>query len=141
MVAASPATERFRPIWRAVATSVVPEAAQLGATEWAEVEAIVTGALAARPARTQRQVALFLTLLDWLPLVRYGRRLRALDGARRARVLSLLQRAPSLLIRRGFWGVRTLVLLAYYGRPAAAAAIGYRADPRGWDARERADGA
>src|SRR5207245_7680605 len=110
LVAASPATERFRPIWRAVATSVVPEAAQLGATEWAEVEAIVTGALAARPARTQRQVALFLTLLDWLPLVRYGRRLRALDGARRARVLSLLQRAPSLLIRRGSWGVRTLVL-------------------------------
>src|SRR5947209_2672854 len=141
MVAASPATERFRPIWRAVATSVVPEAAQLGATEAAEVEAIVTGALAARPARTQRHVALFLTLLDWLPLVRYGRRLRALDGARRARVLSLLQRAPSLLIRRGFWGVRTLVLLGYYGRPAAAAAIGYRADPRGWDARERADGA
>jgi hypothetical protein len=141
MVAASPATDRFRPIWRAVAASVVPEATQLGAAQWAEVEAIVTRALAARPARTQRQVALFLTLLDWLPLVRYGRRLRALDAARRARVLSLLERAPSLLIRRGFWGVRTLVLLGYYGRPAAAATIGYRADPRGWDARERADGA
>src|SRR5207245_33002 len=92
----------------------------------------------AGPARARAPA---LAILDWLPLVRYGRRLRALDGARRARVLSLLQRAPSLLIRRGFWGVRTLVLLAYYGRPAAAAAIGYRADPRGWDARERADGA
>src|SRR6266571_1461118 len=109
MVAASPALDRSRPIWRAVATSVVPEASQLGAAEWAAFEAIVARALAARPARTRRQVALFLTLLDWLPLLRYGRRL--------------------------FWGIRTLVLMGYYGRPAAAAAIGYRADPRGWEAR------
>src|SRR5256712_10145374 len=135
MVAASPALDRSRPIWRAVATSVVPEASQLGAAEWAACEAIVARALAARPARTRRQGALFLTLLDWLPLLRYGRRLRTLDVARRTRFLSLLQRAPSLLIRRGFWGIRTLVLMGYYGRPAGAAAIGYRADPRGWEAR------
>ena len=135
MVAAPPALDRFRPIWRAVATSVVPEASQLGAAEWTEFEAIVGRALAARPARTQRQVALFLSLLDWMPLLRYGRRLRTLDPARRARFLSSLQHAPSLLIRRGFWGVRTLVLMGYYGRPAAAAAIGYRPDPRGWEAR------
>src|SRR5207247_4100939 len=103
MVAASRALDRSRPIWRAVATSVGPEASQRGAAEWAAFEAIVARALAARPARTRRQVALFLTLLDWLPLLRYGRRLRTLDVARRTCFLSLLQRAPSLLIRRGFW--------------------------------------
>jgi hypothetical protein len=135
MVAAPRALDRARPIWRAVATSVVPEAAQLDAAEWAGLEAIVARALAARPARTQRQVALFLTLLDWLPVLRYGRRLRALDARRRERFLSFLQHAPSLLVRHGFWGVRTLVLLGYYGRPGAEAGSGYQAEPRGWEAR------
>src|SRR5439155_23487403 len=77
----------------------------------------------------------FLELLEWLPLFRYGRRLSRLDPARRARFLDLVQRAPVLLLRRGCWGVRTLVLMGYYGRPGAAADIGYRADARGWEAR------
>ncbi len=135
MAAASPVLERVRPVFRAIATTVVPEAARLGAAEWADVEAIVTRALAARPARLQRQVALFLRLLDWLPLLRYGRRFTELDAGRRTRFLAFLQDNTPLLLRRGFWGVRTLALMGYYGRPAAAAAIGYRADPRGWEAR------
>jgi len=58
-----------------------------------------------------------------------------LDPARRARFLDSLQTSRLLLARRGIWGLRTLVLMGYYGRPRAAAAIGYRADPRGWEAR------
>jgi len=139
MTPSSPAaphlSERARGVLRAVATCVVPEAGRLDATQWGELEAIVARAVAARPRAVQRQLALFLTLLEWLPLLRYGRRLSRLDAAPRARVLDLLQRAPMLLLRRGFWGVRTLILMGYYGRPAAAAAIGYRADARGWEAR------
>jgi len=122
-------------VFRAVATCVVPEAGGLDAAQWDEMAAIVARAVAARPRALQRQLALFFTLLEWLPLLRYGRRLSRLDAGRRARVLDRLQRAPVLLLRRGFWGVRTLILMGYYGRPAAAAAIGYRADPRGWEAR------
>ena len=122
-------------VFRAVATCVVPEAGGLDAAQWDEMEAIVARAVAARPRALQRQLALFFTLLEWLPLLRYGRRLSRLDAGRRARVLDRLQRAPVLLLRRGFWGVRTLILMGYYGRPAAAAAIGYRADARGWEAR------
>jgi len=122
-------------LFRAVATCVVPEAGRLDAAQWDEMAAIVARAIAARPRALQRQLALFFTLLEWLPLLRYGRRLSRLDAERRARVLDRLQRAPVLLLRRGFWGVRTLILLGYYGRPAAAAAIGYRADARGWEAR------
>jgi|SRR5919198_3154363 hypothetical protein len=135
MAAASSLLERLRPVWRAVATSVVPEAAHLTATEWAEADAIVTRAIAARPSREQRQLALFLRLLEWLPLLRYGRRLPALDAGRRERFLRFVQRGAPLLVRRGFWGVRTLAFMGYYGRPAAAAAIGYRADPHGWEGR------
>ncbi len=122
-------------VFRAVATCVVPEAGGLDAAQWDEMAAIVARAVAARPRALQRQLALFFTLLEWLPLLRYGRRLSRLDAGRRARVLDRLQRAPVLLLRRGFWGVRTLILMGYYGRPAAAAAIGYRADARGWEAR------
>ena len=123
------------PVFRAFATCVVPEAGGLDTAQWDEMEAIVARAVAARSRAVQRQLALFLTLLEWFPLLRYGRRLSRLDPARRARFLDRLQRAPMLLVRRGFWGVRTLILMGYYGRPAAAADIGYRADARGWEAK------
>jgi hypothetical protein len=113
----------------------VPEAAGLESAEWDDLEGIVARAIAARPRAVQRQLVLFLTLLEWLPLLRYARRLSRLDAARRANFLDRLQRAPLLLLRRGFWGVRTLILMGYYGRPAVATDIGYRADARGWEAR------
>jgi hypothetical protein len=78
---------------------------------------------------------LLLQLLEWLPVLRYRRRLSSLDLARRTRVLERMQAAPVLLLRRGVWGVRTLALMGYYGRAAGAAAIGYRADGRGWESR------
>ena len=123
------------PAFRAVATCVVPEAARLEAAQWDELEAIVARAIAARSRSVQRQLTLFLILLEWLPLLRYARRLSRLDTTRRANFLDRLQRAPLLLLRRGLWGVRTLILMGYYGRPAAAREIGYRADARGWEAR------
>jgi len=134
MTALRPLSGR-REAFRAVAESVVPEAARLDPAEWNDVERIVARAIAARPARLQRQLALLLRFLEWIPLFRYGRRFSRLDPARRARFLDSLQTSRLLLARRGIWGLRTLVLMGYYGRPRAAAAIGYRADPRGWEAR------
>jgi len=87
------------------------------AAQWDELEAIVARAIAARSRTVQRQLTLFLILLEWLPLLRYARRLSRLDPARRANFLDRLQRAPLLLLRRGFWGVRTLILMGYYGAP------------------------
>jgi hypothetical protein len=34
--------------------------------------------------------------------------------------------APLAPLRHGFWGVKTLIFMGYYGRPEAAAEIGYR---------------
>lgn len=124
-----------RPAFRAIATTVVPEAASLDADGWMELERIVEQALASRPPRLQRQLVILIRAIEWLPLLRYGRRFTQLEGERRARVLVALQESPLLLLRRGFWGLRTLALMGYYARPAAAASIGYRADPRGWEAR------
>jgi hypothetical protein len=122
-------------VFRAVAATVVPEAERLGPEEWRELEAIVEGALADRPRALRRRLGLLLHLVEHLPLLRYGARFTRLGAAPRARVLAALQDAPLVLLRRGFWGLRTLVLMGYYGRPAAAREIGYRADRRGWEAR------
>jgi hypothetical protein len=123
-------------VFRAVATTVVPEAARLEAAGWEELEGIVERFLAARPPALRRQLRLFLRALQWLPVLRFGRPFTGLDDRRRRRFLAEMQDAPLLLARRGFWGLRTLVYLGYYGRPAAGGEIGYRADPRGWEARQ-----
>jgi hypothetical protein len=125
----------IRPVLRAIGATVVPEADRLDEAEWTALERIVADALAARPAGLRRQLLLFVRLVEWLPLLRYGRRFTQLDAARRTHFLENLQDAPLLLLRRGCWGLRTLLLMGYYGRPEAARAIGYAADPRGWEAR------
>ena len=125
----------IRPVLRAIGVTVVPEAAQLDEQQWVALEEIVRGALTSRPRALQRQIILLVRAIQWLAVLRYGRRFTALDAARRERLLEQLQNAPVLLVRRGIWGLRTLLLMGYYGRAAGGRAIGYRADPRGWKAR------
>lgn len=124
-----------RGAFRAIAATVVPEADRLDERAWTELETIVTNAMATRPAKLQRQLLLFIRIVDWLPLPWFGRRFSQLDSSRRTRVLRRLQDAPLLLFRRGCWGLRTLILMGFYGRAEAQREIGYRADPRGWAAR------
>ncbi len=121
-------------MFRAVVTTVVPEAEDLDSAQWREVEALVDQALRERPPSMVRQLRLFLRVIHWLPALRYGRRFTALDPNRRARILSKLQRNRLKAVRVGFWGLRTLALMGYYGRLQAADAIGYAPHPRGWEA-------
>lgn len=87
----------IRSVLRAAATTVVPEASQLGESEWAALEGIVLEALTRRPPALQRQFLLFLRLVEWLPVLRYGRRFTALDPEQQRRFLEALQDAPLLL--------------------------------------------
>jgi hypothetical protein len=68
-------------------------------------------------------------------LVRHGRRLTALNAQQRKLFLESIERSRLLLVRRGFWGVRTLIFMGYYTRDDVAASIGYRANKNGWSAR------
>jgi hypothetical protein len=130
-----PALAAFRPLVRAIADTIVPEAAAMDEKAWSEFDALMDAALGDRPPALQRRLQLFLRAIDWLPVFRLGRRFVSLQPAQRARFLASLENHPVQLIRSGFWGLRTLVLLGYYGRPEAVAAIGYAASPRGWEAR------
>ena len=122
-------------MFRALTETIVPETAALGADGWVALDRIVAQAVTARPRRMRRQLALFMHAIEWLPLLRYGRPFSKLTPHRRHRFLKSLQDSPLLLIRRGFWGLRTLILMGYYTQASSIAAIGYRADPRGWSIR------
>ncbi len=124
--------EPVRPAFRELARAIVPEASALDAAGWQELESIVEEALAARPPSMRRQLVLFIRVLMALPVFRWGRGFRQLDDARRARFLASVQNSPVFLLRRGFWGLRTMVYMGYYGRPAGYRAVGYDARLRGW---------
>jgi hypothetical protein len=114
---------------------MVPDAAALDETGWRDVDAAIADALAKRPPRMRRQIGVLIRVLDALPVLRWGRRFHALGAARRARFLDAMQYSPIPLLRRGVWGLRTLVYLAYYARPDVQTTLGYRAAAGGWAAR------
>jgi hypothetical protein len=130
-----PALSAFRPLVRAIACTIVPEAVSQDEKAWADFDRLTDAVLGDRSPALQRRLQFFLRAIDWLPVFRFGRRFALLQPAQRARFLSGLENHPVQLIRSGFWGLRTLVLLGYYGRADAVAAIGYAASPRGWEAR------
>lgn len=120
---------------RAAAIAFVPEAACLSPGEWAEFERVIDQALADRPPSVRRQIALFLRVLDVIAFLRTRTTLDGLAAERRADLLGVLERSRVKLLRRGVWGLRTVVFMGYYARPGVATEIGYRAHPGGWDAR------
>jgi hypothetical protein len=114
---------------------MVPDAATLDETAWRAMDASIAQALSKRPPSVRRQLALFVRILDALPLLRWGRRFHTLGAARRVRFLDAMQYSPIPLLRRGLWGLRTLVFLGYYARPDVQTTLGYRATSRGWAVR------
>lgn len=127
-------TARTRPAIRALALAIVPETAGLDERGWESFERHFEAGVPDRPA-VVRQIRAFLSLLGFLARLRFGQALPALGPAETARLLDGLAVSRILLLRRGVWGVRTLVFLGYYGDESRAAALGYRASPAGWSAR------
>jgi hypothetical protein len=116
------------PQWRFVlglATRIVPEVTGLDGAAEARFRAIIDEALAARPPQVRRQLGLFLTLLRWLPALRYGAPFERLDAARQEAVLAWFHDCPAGRLRQGFWGLKTLVFMGYYGRAEAGEGLGY----------------
>ncbi len=109
-----------------VGERIAPGLRGLDAAGRRRVAAIVERAVAARPPRVRRQLSAFLHLLRWLPAARYGRPFDRLRGAQQDAVLRWFHDSPLAPFRHGFWGVKTLIFMGYYGRPEAAAEIGYR---------------
>ncbi|MBM3266753.1 MAG: hypothetical protein FJZ01_03805 [Candidatus Sericytochromatia bacterium] len=95
--------------------------------------AIFHEAIGKRPPALRRQVGVFLNLLRWLPALRHGKPFERLSEDQHVAVLTWFQSAPVALFRKGFWGVKALVYMGYYGRPELGPEIGYRPSPGGND--------
>ena len=113
----------------------MPEIAFATAAEWSALEAAVEHAVALRPPAQRRQLVLLVRAIDWIARLRYGRGLVRLPPAQRYQLLAGLSIAPVGLLRRGIWGLRTLIMLGWYTQPEVAAGLGYRASAEGWSAK------
>ncbi|UCF68680.1 MAG: hypothetical protein JSV80_05175 [Acidobacteriota bacterium] len=123
MIPLSPRRARFLV---SLAPTIAPDVATLDTAGRARFESIVTRALDERPAQVRRQLGLLLDLVRFAPLLRYGRPFARLDAHRQAAWLRWLEGAPIVRLRAGFWGLKTLVYMGYYGQPHVWGSLGYR---------------
>lgn len=124
---------RQRRFLTALGHALVPETRGLPAERQAKFFEIIDTLLATRPERTVRLLAIFLVVLRWFPLLRFGGRLDRLQGERQKTALRWFQDSPWVTVRTGFWGVKTLVYMGYYAQPEVAAGLGYTPSRSGND--------
>lgn len=96
-----------------------------------ECLAIMRTAVAERPPVLQFQLRLFLWFLRWCPLLAFGGRLERLNESEQEAFLTGLENAPVALVRKGFWGLKALIYMGYYGRAGAGERLGYQRDLQG----------
>lgn len=116
-----------------VAAIVVPEYSSLDVDGRVRFLEIIDDALGERPESLRRQLALFLKVLNVAPYFRWGRPLGRLETADAERALHWFQDAPVSKLRQGFWGLKTLVFMGYYGRREVWPEVGYAPEFGGSD--------
>jgi len=121
---------------RAIGGVILPDPEALDEDGWLAAEAIMEEALAGKPDEIKGQIRLFLRLVNLLPILTTGRTLTTLPPEKRSAFLTRLQRSSLMPIRRGVWGVRTLIFMGYYNQDEVREKIGYAAGPGGWEARK-----
>lgn len=117
-----PEQERFL---FALACRITPECASLDEAGRREFFALVDRALASRPAKMQGQFKLFLKVLRLSTLPTHLRPLDRLAGPAQDRVLRRFESSGIGLLRMGFWGLKAMVFMGYYGRSGVGPSLGY----------------
>ena len=118
-------TDRQAAFFVVVAESITPEVAALDAEDRCRMLGIVDAALQDRDPETRRQFGAFLRVVRWAPVARFGRPFDRLAPTRRNATLQWVQDCPVGLLRKGFWSLKALVFMGYYGRPECWTEIGY----------------
>jgi hypothetical protein len=118
-------TDGQRAFLFSLAHAVVPETKSFTPERRERFFEIIETTLATRPKKMVRLLGVFLRVMRWLPLVRFGGRLDALEGETQKNALRWFEDHSSGLIRSGFWGVKTLLFMGYYAQPEIAATLDY----------------
>ena len=111
-----------------LAARIVPETTDLDPAGLSRFFGIIDGALQDRPPSVRRQFAIFLGVLRWAPLVRYGSPFEKLRADVQDVVLRWFEDCPVSLPRKGFWGLKAMVFMGYYGQPETNELVGYAPD-------------
>ena len=114
-----------------LARRIVPESEGLDDAGRTRFLAIVGEAIGSRTPKMRKQIGMFLKLMRWLPAMRYGMPFDKLPPGRQDAVLHWFQDHPRALIRKGFWGMKAMVFMGYYGRPEIHESLGYRPSTSG----------
>lgn len=72
-----------------------------------------------------RKIRIFLFLVQALALCSYGRKFQKLDRVRQTHLLGRFRNSPIAVIRKGFWGLSTLIKLSVYAHPRTQRQIEY----------------
>ena len=110
---------------RVLASRIVPETDSLDASGLGRFFGIIDEALGEREPAVRRQFAVFLGVLRWAPLIRFGGPFEGLPAARQDAVLRWFESCPVDLLRKGTWGLKTMVFMGYYAQPETNALVGY----------------
>lgn len=104
-----------------------------------DIATFVDGWMGRMPAGLRRDLGRFLVYLEHVAPIGIGlfERFTRLDPPEQDRVLASLERSSSDLLRAGFDGLRSLVLMGYYRAPQTWRLIGYDGplvgrSPSGW---------
>ncbi len=109
--------------WRTFLCALAPKAAGMDASGWQAFFGILETAIAERPLLLRAGVRAYIVLLRLAAFPLGG--FCSMPPGRRARLLTFFQDFPLALIRAGFWGLRALALMGYYGQPSVAKRLGW----------------
>ena len=113
---------------QALASRIVPETTELDGSGLGRFFGIIDKALLDRPPEVRQQFATFLGLVRWAPVFRYGSPLEKLRCEKQDSVLRWFEDCPVGLLRKGFWGLKAMVFMGYYGQPETNELVGYAPD-------------
>lgn len=108
-----------------VAKRLVPDIGQLPRERQLDVIRVVDGALSEREPALQVQFGAFLKILNLAPFPRHFKTLKGLPPAIQDKWLRKFENSSIQKFRTGFWGLRTLIFMGYYGDPARAKEFNY----------------
>lgn len=110
---------------RVLASRIVPETGSLDTSGLGRFFSIIDESLGEREPAVRRQFAVFLGVLRWAPLARYGGPFESLSSERQDAVLRWFEDCPVGLLRKGTWGLKTMVFMGYYAQPETNSLVGY----------------
>ncbi len=122
------------PILRPMVETFIPNLRAMDRVEYQQMLAVIDAKLEVQPASARKQLRVFVRVLQWLPLFRFGRRFHKLSDDKRQKFFSALQDGRIEKFRIGLWGLRTLVYLGYYTKPSVQQSLGYAPNKLGWKA-------